>query len=47
MESPQQKPTQIDDKKAQKPNEQGRILVQDHFVIRDRNTTEVIVKGRG
>jgi hypothetical protein len=33
--------------KPQKPTESGKILVQDHFMIRDPKTQQVLVKGRG
>lgn len=32
---------------AKRPNEQGKILVQDYFVIKDRANNQVLVKGRG
>jgi hypothetical protein len=30
-----------------KPNEQGRVLIQDHFRIMDPKNNEILVKGRG
>lgn len=51
MQSPQSQPKdpvqQSGSKPTNRPNEQGHILVQDHFVIRDRSSEEVLVKGRG
>jgi hypothetical protein len=47
MQPTPQQPPNTPAAPAKKPNEQGRILVQDHFRITDPETKQEIVKGRG
>jgi hypothetical protein len=53
MQSPQPNAQNNDSKTVDvkadhsKPNEQGHILVQDHFAITDVTTKQILVKGRG